>query len=93
MIDYTYKFQKILKQLEETYKTKNADYGDSFSQSINEFGLLAGVIRIGDKYNRLKNLALNSEIRQVEDETISDTLLDMANYCIMLKIENDKKDK
>lgn len=89
MVDKSYEYQMILKHLEETYKKKNADYGNSFSLSIGEFGLLAGVIRIGDKYNRLKNIIQHES--QVNDESISDTLLDMANYCIMLKMEIDKK--
>jgi len=41
------------------------------------------------KFNRLKNL-IKGEQALVTDETTEDTLLDMANYCIMLKMELDK---
>ena len=42
-------------------------------------------IRLDDKLNRLKSLAKNSA--QVRDESIRDTLLDLANYAIMTVIE------
>ena len=42
-------------------------------------------IRLDDKLNRLKSLAKNQA--QVQDESIRDTLLDLANYAIMTVIE------
>lgn len=80
-------FRNITASMAETYERKNADYGNSFGESIAEFGAVAGVVRIGDKFNRLKNLIKNPGTQRVNDESIADTLLDMANYCIMLKIE------
>lgn len=79
-------FDNVLVELSNTYVAKNADYGDSFHESVREFGLLAGLVRIGDKYNRLKSL-LTKKDQKVKDESIRDTLLDMANYCIMLSLE------
>lgn len=81
------RFRNITASMAETYERKNADYGNSFGESIAEFGAVAGVVRIGDKFNRLKNLIKNPGTQRVNDESIADTLLDMANYCIMLKIE------
>lgn len=74
-------FGEITKMLEETYLRKNHDYGNSFDKSMDEFGLIASAIRLSDKMNRFKSL-LTKENR-VDDESISDTLLDMANYAIM----------
>lgn len=74
-------FGEITKMLEETYLKKNHDYGNSFDKSMDEFGLVASAIRLSDKMNRFKSL-LGKENR-VDDESISDTLLDMANYAIM----------
>ena len=71
----------IYEELETLYTTKNADYGDSFGQSIREWGIIAGVVRMDDKMRRLKNLVRNDA--KVKDETIRDTLLDLANYAIM----------
>lgn len=80
-------FRNITESMAATYERKNADYGNSFGESIAEFGAVAGIVRIGDKFNRLKNLIKNPGSQRVNDESIADTLLDMANYCIMLKIE------
>ncbi|WP_048327828.1 nucleotide modification associated domain-containing protein [Streptococcus dysgalactiae] len=65
----------------QTFLAKNADYGNSFEKSLDDLGIVAGVVRIGDKYNRVCNLIKN---KQNVSESISDTLNDMANYCMML---------
>lgn len=80
---------KILcNELNDTYNKKNHDYGDSFGETFKKLGIISAVTRISDKYNRLVSLCtLPEEERMVKDETISDTLLDMANYCIMTEIE------
>ncbi len=74
-------FHKIITDLEQTYLAKNKDYGNSFEESLNEFGEVAGIVRIGDKFNRAKNLSQNKA--NVTDESKIDTYLDMANYNIM----------
>lgn len=86
MLGYCYgyceEFKNITDKLHNIYVKKNHDYGDSFSQSLNKFGLIASVVRLGDKMNRLESLVKKDE-QLVEDESIVDTFLDMANYCIM----------
>ena len=76
------KFEEITQQMTEVYKRKNQDYGNSFDKTLDEFGLVAGLIRINDKVSRLKSIYKSSEIR-VKDERIEDTLLDLANYAVM----------
>ena len=74
------------KAYDENYQTflkKNTDYGNSFEESLNEFGEVAGIVRISDKYRRLVNLTKN-ENRVLESK--ADTLKDMANYCLMLAV-------
>lgn len=71
----------------DLYDRKNADYGDSFSQSIDEFGYVAGLVRIGDKFNRAKQLLLVQQGQFINDESVVDTLTDLANYAIMLRME------
>ncbi len=83
------KHEQICKALNETYIQKNKAYGNSFSETFEKLGLISAVTRITDKYNRLVNLATNDQI-PVGDESIKDTLLDMANYCIMTYMELDK---
>ena len=71
------------KAYDENYQTflkKNTDYGSSFEESLNEFGEVAGIVRISDKYKRLVNLTKN-ENRVLESK--ADALKDMANYCLM----------
>lgn len=74
-------FESILKKMLSTYKAKNKDYGNSFDKTLNEFGLLASVIRMSDKMERIKTL-INTETA-VKDEKIEDTLLDLANYAVL----------
>lgn len=75
----------ICQELFETYKAKNADYGDSFAQ-VREKYPNAILIRLNDKLNRLETL-MNGAEQHVNDESIEDTLLDLANYCIMELVE------
>lgn len=76
---------EYLDRIKETYKQKNLDYGDSWAESIREFGAVSGLVRIYDKYNRIKHLlSLPESERQIKDETIMDTLLDLATYAVML---------
>ena len=78
--------ESMRKAYDENYQTflkKNTDYGSSFEESLNEFGEVAGIVRISDKYNRLVNLT-NKENKVLESK--SDTLKDMANYCLMLAV-------
>ena len=76
-------FTRVANQMVDTYKRKNADYGDSFGESINHYGPVAAHVRIGDKINRLQSLVLKKQTAQVKDESIADTYLDLACYAIM----------
>ena len=82
------KHAQICKSLNELYARKNADYGDSFGKSFTEYGLTMVCIRLEDKLNRIK--ALRTREAQVGDESIVDTLMDLANYSIMTLIEMDQ---
>jgi hypothetical protein len=85
------KHAKICADLNGVYQQKNHDYGNSFGDMYKKLGIITAVTRIGDKYNRLVNLiSLPEEERQVKDESIRDTLVDMANYCIMTVMEIDE---
>lgn len=76
-------FEQLANQLIDTQKRKNADYGSSFDQTLNEFGLVASATRMSDKFNRFKSLMRCGSTAQVEDEKIEDTLMDLAAYAIM----------
>jgi hypothetical protein len=76
-------FEQLANQLIDTQKRKNADYGSSFDQTLNEFGLVASATRMSDKFNRFKSLMRCGSSARVEDEKIEDTLMDLAAYAIM----------
>lgn len=81
--------RRILDKLHKTYAKKNSDYGDSFTDTMNKFGIEVGIARICDKYKRLENMALGKHINV--NESMKDCLLDMANYAIMLSMYLDEK--
>ncbi len=78
--------KKLCDSLNDTYRKKNADYGDSFGKGFAEYGMMMPVIRLEDKFLRFKRLALSGE-QNVKDESIKDTLLDLANYALMTIVE------
>ena len=88
------KHKAIGVELNALYARKNHDYGDSFHQSFIEEGLAMARIRLGDKFSRFKTLSrispTDSTQQQVTDESIRDTLLDLANYAIMTVLELDQ---
>ena len=83
-------FEEILETMLHTYKAKNADYGNSFDKTLNEFGLVASAVRLNDKMERIKSL-IKSDAK-VLDEKIDDTLLDMANYAVLTLLWLRNKD-
>lgn len=89
-VDKTVRIQELANQLAETYRRKNADYGDSFGISVRKYGIIAALTRMSDKWNRLENLILNmnkNSVPNVSDESVLDTLLDLATYCMMTIME------
>lgn len=76
---------EIVKELNNIYRLKNNDYGDSFKAVRDKYNN-AILIRLNDKLNRLETLMLGKE-QKVNNESIEDTLKDLANYAIMELIE------
>lgn len=75
-------FKNICEEMLTTFERKNHDYGDSFSQTVDKFGLIASGVRMHDKLERFVNLA-QKDVDMKVDESMRDTLLDLANYAIM----------
>lgn len=84
--DKVARFRQITEAMADLYEKKDKDYGGSYEKSIKRYGAVAGLVRISDKFNRLENLMLNGEC-EIKDESIKDTLMDLANYSIMLYME------
>ena len=79
---------QLCDEIHELYAKKNHDYGDSFGKTFEELGIISAATRISDKFNRFIQLAKGIE-PMVNDEKIRDTLIDMANYCLMTVMELD----
>lgn len=67
---------------------KNADYGNAFNKCCDKLGYRYGLARMYDKANRLIHL-IEDDFQgysnpNVEDESMFDTIQDLANYCNML---------
>ena len=80
----------ICTELSELYARKNNDYGDAFHLSFVEEGMAMARIRLGDKLNRFKTLTKDPNSQGVKDESVRDTLIDLANYAIMAVMELDR---
>ena len=68
-------------KLIKLYAKKNHDYGNSFIQGMDVIGLPYGVGRLYDKMNRI--ITLLKVKPEVKDESIKDTIQDLACYSIM----------
>ena len=81
-------YQTIVNGMEETYKAKNSDYGNSVGDTFEKFGDVSFITRISDKYNRILSLTMSDDVK-VKDEKLEDTILDLANYCILWLVERE----
>lgn len=90
-VDNVVRFGRIARELSNLYERKNTDYGDSFGRSVEKYGLISALTRISDKFNRLESLILNGEHTEVNDESLDDTLKDLAAYCIMTVVAREQQ--
>ena len=90
MINKFDKINQITERIKETLTIKNHDYGDSFAKSYAKWGMIAPVVRISDKFERLCALIDNKAL--VKDETLDDTLYDMMGYIILTLAEREGYD-
>lgn len=84
------KFKDITDEMNALYERKNHDYGNSFSETFRKLGIISAVTRMLDKMNRIVSLVTKDQ-QKVNDESLRDTLIDIANYAVMTIMEIDKK--
>lgn len=90
--EFMEEYKKIVTETMELCVKKNKDYGSSVESTFEKFGDISYLVRITDKYNRICSL-LNKE-GEVKDESIDDTIRDMANYSFLwLASRNLKENK
>lgn len=82
-------FQKITEKMHQIYLKKNKDYGSSFDRQYDKYGMTSVLIRLSDKLNRLEQITKSGTV-EVKDESVDDTLLDLANYAILALIKRQK---
>ena len=85
-IDKVAQFKSIANSLASLYERKNSDYGDSFGETFKKLGIISSITRMSDKMNRIISLTTKKN-QKVNDESIADTLMDLASYSIMTLIE------
>ena len=78
------------KHLVSVYEAKNSDYGYSFEECCNKFGLVSAVVRMNDKINRINSLYDKKDMKV--NESLVDTLLDLANYAVMTAVWMNNND-
>ena len=87
------RFHEIVKEMVELHDKKNHDYaGDKYlsnflmcEKHMGIPGWKGSIIRLSDKMARIMNIAKNDEV-SVGEETITDTLMDLAVYAIITRI-------
>lgn len=82
MVNESNPFKDYTNHLAEILQEKNQAYGDSFTKSVDTYGLAVIGVRLSDKYNRIEHL-INENIFTENGESLQDTLLDMAGYSIL----------
>lgn len=73
--------RNVCDSVHDLYERKNSDYGDSFAITRERIPN-AILVRLWDKLLRLETLMLSGS-QKVQDESIEDTMFDLANYCLM----------
>lgn len=89
---YLDEFKRLTDEMYEITKKKNSDYTGDDSQPFKNFTMVETMggatteqgffTRMTDKLMRFAGFLRNGTL-QVEDEKIEDTLLDLANYCLL----------
>ena len=89
-IDYNKPFNKIVVDMANLYQKKNEDYGNAFGDLFNEYGLTYSIMHLHEKLNRIKAVHKNNN---ANNESIKDSLIDLANYAVMTLVELNKSDE
>ena len=83
MLEYDIKM--LVKELSKVRAEKGHDYSgtkDTFA-NLRQFGSFGVLVRIGDKFNRLKNFYEQGTLA-VNDEKVEDSMQDLINYALFL---------
>lgn len=90
--EYEWSFDAILNKMSKVHAKKNSDYNNAAHQAYKELGMTYYLSMLYNKIIRLKSLTLDKRVQQVLDESVDDTLLDLANYAVLALESKHKKD-
>ena len=87
------RFYELIQTMKDTHDAKRHDYANTDDVFANfRTCEMAGIpawkgccVRIGDKFSRIMGFAKKEKLK-VKDESIKDTLIDLANYAIIALI-------
>jgi hypothetical protein len=82
------RFKELQQKMFEVQDAKGRDYGEENDglRNLRRRGQYGVVARMGDKLSRLESLIQPGKQVSVKDESVEDTLIDLANYCLLLAI-------
>ena len=100
IMSQTERFYELLEKMQATHDAKRHDYANTDDVFANfRTCELAGIpawkgccIRIGDKFSRIMGFAKKEKL-EVKDESIKDTLIDLANYSIIALILYEEEER
>jgi hypothetical protein len=88
-------YQKLLDQMMEMHIQKTDDYGPDAVNLTGEIGIM---VRMVDKMSRLTHLTgwdfktgTKSEVKSPNNESIDDTLMDLASYALIMLVYRQNK--
>ena len=82
-------YTKLMLENKSIYLDKNKKYGDAFAETIQKYGYISALTRMNDKFNRIEEFTLKGF--EDEEESLRDSLMDLANYCYMYVMEIEKE--
>lgn len=89
----SYLFTQEQSRQKDLFTDKNVRYEASFFKQCEEDGdLSSAVVRLKDKVNRFSALVKNPEVDCL-DESVKDTLTDLANYATMCLVFLEVQDR
>lgn len=82
-------FRKLTDKMCAIFAAKRNDYGPSTRETWLKYGPVSMLTRMSDKMARLEQLLVNNKNNKVQNESIDDTFLDLANYCLIAILERE----
>ena len=79
-------YYSVVDGMKDIYTSKNSDYGNSFETTLDKYGIIAAIIRMQDKINRIDGYYWKPDEDKKVDESLIDTLEDLGNYAIMTSV-------